>query len=69
MLLTKPDINFFAGWHYLFNHNFRNRTNKAWQKQPTWLVVVQMISGACSVLFPGIILALLGYVLLVNHVM
>lgn len=62
LFLTKPEINLFAGWRYLFDRSYRQEIREEWQSEPAWVVALQMTAGACSVLFPLIIVGLLAFV-------
>ena len=62
LFVTKPEINLFAGWRYLLDRSYRQATNEEWQSEPGWVVAMQMAAGACSVLFPLIIIGLLAFV-------
>ncbi|PLY15753.1 MAG: hypothetical protein C0631_06440 [Sedimenticola sp.] len=67
MLLEKPELNLFAGWQYLLSRGYREQTQREWQNLPWWVVALQFVSGTCSVLFPGIILALVSYVVITRQ--
>ena len=62
LFAPKPTLNLLAGWQYLFSKNHRQDVRHEWQSQPTWVVAAQIASGVCSVLFPIIVIGLLGFV-------
>ena len=68
MLLTaKPEINLLAGWCYIFSKNYRQETRDQWQTLPGWVVAIQIAVGACSVVFPLIVMGLLAFVFIGRH--
>ncbi len=67
MLVPKPEINLFAGWRYLLSKSYRREMQDEWQTEPAWVVAVQMSAGACSVLFPLIVVGLLAFVAISRH--
>ena len=67
VLVPKPEINLFAGWRYLLSRSYRQEIRDEWQTEPAWVVAVQMAAGACSVLFPLIIVGLLAFVAISRH--
>jgi hypothetical protein len=68
MLLTaKPEINLLAGWFFVFSRTYRRETRDQWQKLPAWVVAIQIVVGACSVVFPLIVVGLLAFVFIARH--
>lgn len=67
VFVSKPPINLFAGWRYLFDRGYRDAVQAEWRALPGWLVAMQMASGACSVLFPLIVVGLLAFVVVSRH--
>lgn len=68
ILVSKPPLNLFAGWRYLFDAGYRREVHEQWQTEPTWIAVIQVTAGTCSVLFPLIIVGLVAYVLVSRHI-
>ena len=64
MLLTNSEINFFAGWHFLFNHAYREEILSELKQAPGWIVLVHLISGVCSVLFPALLIGMVLFVMI-----
>ncbi|MEW8220243.1 MAG: hypothetical protein AB2770_17950 [Candidatus Thiodiazotropha taylori] len=64
MILERPTLNYFAGWKYLIDSEYRKEMREYWKEEPGFIVGLQLLSGAASVLFPLIIAGLLGIVLL-----
>lgn len=62
VFVSKPPINLFAGWRYLFDREYRHAVQGEWRALPGWLVAMQMASGVCSILFPLIVAGLLIFV-------
>ena len=67
VFVSKPQINFFAGWRYLFDREYRHEIREEWRALPGWLIAMQMAAGACSVLFPLIVAGLLAFVFVSRH--
>jgi len=67
VFVSKPPINFFAGWRYLLDQEYRQQTQEEWRTLPGWLAAMQVAAGVCSVLFPLIIAGLLAFVFLSRH--
>lgn len=67
MLLSKPQLNLFAGWQYLFDRSYRSEVKDDWQYEPAWVVVAQIAAGTCSVLFPLVVVGLLAFVFITRH--
>ena len=67
VLISKPQLNLLAGWQYLFDKRYRQEVKEDWRTAPAWVVGVQMTAGACSVLFPLIVVGLLAFVLITRH--
>lgn len=67
LLAAKPQINLFAGWHYLFSKRYRREVGNEWRTLPGWAVAIQVTVGVCSVLFPLIIIGLLAFVFITRH--
>lgn len=68
MLLTaKPEINLLAGWFYVFSKTYRRETRDQWQTLPGWVMAIQIALGACSVVFPLIVIGLLAFVFIGRH--
>lgn len=66
-LLLKPELNLLAGWQFLLDSRYRREIRDDWQTEPLWVVAIQVAAGACSIAFPLIVLALLGYVGISRH--
>ena len=66
-LLSKPEINLFAGWLFLFDSRYRQELRDEWLDEPRWVVSLQIVAGFCSVVFPLIVIALLTYVGISRH--
>lgn len=66
-LLSKPELNFLAGWQFLFDSRYRQELREEWQDEPRWLVLLQIAAGCCSVVFPLTVIALLAYVGISRH--
>ena len=64
MLLAKPEINFFAGWYFLFNHAYREDILAELKQAPGWIVLLHLIAGVCSVLFPIVLLGMVLFVMI-----
>ncbi|MEW8313329.1 MAG: hypothetical protein AB2650_18000, partial [Candidatus Thiodiazotropha taylori] len=60
MILERPTLNYFAGWKYLIDSEYRKEMREYWKEEPGFIVGLQLLSGAASVLFPLIIAGLLG---------
>lgn len=67
LLAPKPMLDLLAGWRYLVNRDFREQVNAEWQTQPTWVRAIQVAVGICSIVFPVMILAMLGFVFVTRH--
>jgi len=67
IFVSKPPINLFAGWRYLFDKEYRHTVQEEWTTIPGWVARMQMIVGACSVLFPLIVVGLLAFVFISRH--
>ena len=67
IFVSKPPINLFAGWWYLFDKEYRHAVQEEWSTLPGWVAAMQMILGACSVLFPLIVAGLLTFVFVSRH--
>ncbi len=65
--VSKPPINFFAGWRYLFDPGYRHAIHQEWSTLPNWLVAMQFVAGGCSVLFPLLVAGLLTFVFVSRH--
>jgi hypothetical protein len=68
VLASKPPLNLLAGWQFLLDRRFRQEVKEDWQTSPAWVVAVQMTVGACSVLFPLIVVGLLAFVFITRHI-
>ena len=68
VLASKPPLNLLAGWQFLLDRQFRQQVRDDWQTAPVWVVAVQMTAGACSVLFPLIVMGLLAFVFITRHI-
>lgn len=66
-LLSKPELNLFAGWLFLFDSRYRQELQEEWQDEPRWVVLLQIVAGFCSVIFPLTVVALLAYVGISRH--
>lgn len=64
MILERPTLNYFAGWTYLFDSEYRKEMRENWKEMPGFIVGMQLLAGVASVLFPLIIAGLIGVVLL-----
>jgi len=66
-LLSKPELNLFAGWLFLFDRRYRRELREEWRDEPRWVVLLQIVAGVCSVVFPVTVLTLLAYVGISRH--
>lgn len=64
MLLSKPLLDPLAGWRYLLSQRYRQKVQQEWKSLPGWIVALQYIAGGCSLVFPPIVIGLLGFALL-----
>ena len=67
LLAPKPQLNLFAGWHFLLHRQFRDEVREQWQSEPIWIIALQVTAGACSVAFPLLIVGLLAFVFFSRH--
>ena len=67
LFAPKPTLNLLAGWQYLFSRDHRQDLKHEWQNEPAWVVAIQVTAGACSVLFPLIVIGLLLFVFVSRH--
>ncbi len=64
MVLERPNLNYFAGWQYLFDAEYRQNVQEEWRGMPAFLVGLQVLAGIASLIFPVVIVGLIGFVLL-----
>jgi hypothetical protein len=67
VFVSKPPINLFAGWWYLFDREYRQEVHEEWRTLPGWLVAMQVAAGACSIVFPLMVFVLLAFVFVSRH--
>ena len=67
LIAPRPTLNLLAGWQYLFSSGYRQDVKHDWQTEPTWIVATQITAGACSVLFPLIVIGLMAFVFISRH--
>lgn len=64
---AKPEINLLAGCFYVFSKTYRRETRDQWQTLPGWVIAIEIVVGACSVVFPLIVIGLLAFVFIGRH--
>ena len=68
LFTTRPQINLFAGWLYVFSGRYRHEVKDDWENLPSWLVATQVVAGVASVLFPMVVMCLLAFVVISRHI-